>query len=201
MLLLTNSAVLAQVQLPQPRTEGGKPLMQTLRERASSREFSTAALPPQVLSDLLWAAAGINRPESGKRTAPSARDLREVDVYLATADGIFRYDASANALQPVASGDLRGATGVQPFVREAAVNLIYVVDQARLGNVSERDRMLYPAISAGAMVQNVYLYAASAGLATVVRAMVDRDALGTAMKLRPDQQVIICQTVGMPGGS
>jgi SagB-type dehydrogenase family enzyme len=200
MVLLSSSAALAQIALPRPHTEGGMPLMEALSKRTSTREYSPASLSPQLLSDLLWAAAGINRPESGKRTAPSARDLREVDVYVATAEGIFSYDAAANALQLVASGDQRAATGSQPFVREAAVNLIYVADHARLANVSERDRVLYPAISAGAMVQNVYLFAASAGLASVVRAMVDRAALAEVMKLRPEQQVVICQTVGMPAG-
>ncbi|NJD11467.1 MAG: SagB/ThcOx family dehydrogenase [Gemmatimonadetes bacterium] len=199
--LLLPSLLSAQQPLPKPRTEGGKPLMQALAERATNRSFSPAPLPAQTMSDLLWAAAGINRPESGKRTTPSARNFQEVDVYVATADGLFLYEPKAHVLKLVVKEDLRGLTGTQDFVKVAPVNLIYVSDAARMGNTNEQDQLVYPAIAAGAMVQDVYLYAASAGLATVVRALVNREALGKAMQLRPEQRVVICQTVGLPAGS
>ena len=190
----------AQQPLPAPRTDGGKPLMQALSERATSREFSPAPLPAQTMSDLLWAAAGVNRPDSGKRTTPSARNFQEVDVYVATADGLFLYEPGPHALRLVVKEDLRGLTGSQPFVKTAPVNLVYVSDTSRMGNTNQQDQLVYPAIAAGAMVQDVYLYAASAGLATVVRALVDREALGKAMQLRPEQRIVICQTVGLPPG-
>ena len=199
--LLLPSLLAAQQALPRPRTDTGKPLLQALSERATSREFSPAPLPAQTMGELLWAAAGINRPESGKRTTPSARNFQEVDVYVATADGLFLYEPGAHALRLVVKADLRRLTGSQDFVTTAPVNLIYVADGARMQNANEQDQVLYPAIAAGAMVQSVYLYAASAGLATVVRAMVDREALGRAMLLRPQQRIIICQTVGLPARS
>jgi len=198
--VLLPSLLLAQV-LPKPRTDTGKPLMQALSERASSRAFSPTPLPPQVLGELLWAAAGINRPENAHRTTPSARNFQEVDVYVATADGLFLYEPKAHALQLVVKQDLRALTGSQPFVRTAPVNLVYVADLARMPNTNERDQVLYPAVATGAMVQSAYLYAASAGLAAVVRALVDREALGSAMQLRPEQRIMVCQTVGMPAGT
>lgn len=198
--LLVPSLLSAQQALPRPHTDGGKPLMQALSERATNREFSPTPLPPQTMSDLLWAAAGINRPESGKRTTPSARNFQEVDVYVATAEGLFLYEPKPHALRLVVKEDLRGLTGSQDFVKTAPVNLIYVSDAARMGNTNEQDQLTYPAIATGAMVQDVYLYAASAGLATVVRAMVDRQALGKAMQLRPGQRIVVCQTVGLPAG-
>ena len=198
--ILLPALAAAQQALPRPRLEGGMPLMQALSERATNREFSPAALPPQTLGDLLWAAAGINRPESGKRTTPSARNFQEVDVYVATADGLFLYDPKTHALGLVVTEDLRGLTGRQEFVAVAPVNLIFVADLARMGNSSETDQTIYSSIAAGAMVQNVYLFAASAGLSTVVRGLVDREPLARAMQLRPQQRIIICQTVGLPAG-
>jgi SagB-type dehydrogenase family enzyme len=199
--LLLPSLLSAQQALPRPRTEGGMPLMQALSQRATGREFAPTPLPPQTLAELLWAANGVNRPESGKRTTPTARNLQELDVYVATADGLFLYEPKGHELKLVVQEDVRAATGRQPFVATAPVNLIFVADLARMPNVNEQDQVLYPAIAAGAMVQSVYLYAASAGLAAVVRAMVDREALARAIRLRPEQRIIICQTVGLPAGS
>ena len=110
------------VLLPAPQTDGGKPLMQALRDRQSTREFDSTKLPPQLLSNLLWAAFGINRPDSGKRTAPSARNWQEVDVYAIMEDGAYLYDAKANILRGVAKGDLRKLTGTQEFVSTAPLN-------------------------------------------------------------------------------
>jgi hypothetical protein len=118
------------VQLLKPQMEIGKPLMQVLRDRTSSRAFSPDKLPNQVLSNMLWAAFGVNRPESGMRTAPSAVNAQEIDIYVATAEGLYLYDAKAHALKPVLSEDIRVLTGKQSYVREAPVNLIYVADFA-----------------------------------------------------------------------
>jgi SagB-type dehydrogenase family enzyme len=185
------------IQLSKPQTDGN-PLMQLLAKRASSRSFSSEPLPIPVLSNLLWAAAGISRAESGKRTAPTANNRQEMDVYVATAKGLYLYDAKANMLKLILAKDIRELTGKQPFVKDAAVNLIYVADYARAGAKAEDERLLYAAAGTGFISQNVYLYCASEGLATVVRAWIDRPALAEAMKLRPDQKIILAQTVGYP---
>ncbi len=187
----------ALVQLPAPQTVGGMPLMQALKERHTSREFSTKELPDQTLSNLLWAACGVNRPD-GKRTAPTAMNLQEIDVYVAMAKGLYLYDAKANTLVPVLAEDIRAKTGGQPFVKDAPVNLVYVADYAKMTRASAEDKVLYSATDTGFISQNVYLFCASEGLATVVRGYVDRSALAEAMKLRPDQKIILAQTVGYP---
>jgi len=184
--------------LPPPQTSGGRPLMQVLKDRQSSREFSSQEFSPQVLSNLLWAAFGVNRPDSGKRTAPSAMNLQEIDIYVAKQDGLYVYDAKANALNPVSAQDVRGATGTQSFVQEAAVNLVYVADLAKTGRGGGEDQLLYMGADTGFIAQNVYLFCASEGLAVVVRGSVERPALARLMKLRPNQKIMLAQTVGYP---
>jgi SagB-type dehydrogenase family enzyme len=190
---------LRDIPLPAPRMDGGKPLLQTLKERQSSRAFSERKLPDQILADLLWAAAGINRPDSGKRTAPSARDWQEVEVYVVTGDGAYCYDAKTNMLKAVASGDLRKATGVQEFVVVAPLNLVYVADLSKMKDSKPEDQALYMGADAAFISQNVYLFCASEGLATVVRASVDRRALAQALKLPEHKKIVLAQTVGYPG--
>lgn len=184
--------------LPRPAERGGLPLLEALKARHSSREFSVRELPPQVLSDLLWAAFGINRPRSGGRTAPSAHDWEEIDVYVALAKGSFVYRAKEHALLQVSDRDLRRHTGIQPFVAPAPLNLVYVADLSRMTQASEEEKRGYSGPDAGFIAQNVYLFCASGGLATVVRGMVDREALAKMLRLKPDQQVILAQTVGYP---
>ena len=186
--------------LPPPETTGGMPLMQALKVRHSTREFGSKPLPPQVLSNLLWAATGVNRPETGQRTAPSAHDWREIDVYVTTVDGAYRYEPAAHVLKRVAAGDLRHLTGVQDFVAHAPVNLVYVADLDRMSGAGAEDKAFYSAADAGFIAQNVYLYCASAGLAVVVRGLVDRDALGAALGLKKHQRIILSQSVGYPAG-
>jgi SagB-type dehydrogenase family enzyme len=194
----TSTQGLKPIQLLQPQTDGGRPLMQVLKDRKTSREFSSEKLPLQVLSNMLWAAWGVNRPESGKRTAPSARNCQEIDVYVALADGLYLYDAKAHILKPVLAEDIRAATGLQPFVKDAPVNLVFVSDFSKMGNAPDDQKDFYSATDTGFISQNVYLYCASEGLATVVRGAVDKPALAKVMKLRPDQKVILAQTVGYP---
>ncbi len=189
---------LKPVKLPAPQTEGGKPLMQALNERKSMREFGSEELPPQMLSDLLWAAFGINRPEKGGRTAPTAKNLQEIDVYVVKAEGAYLYDAKENMLAPVLAGDVRAVTGEQPFVKDAPVNLVFVADYAKMGGMDDANQKFYAATDTGYISENVYLFCASAGLNTVVRGWVNRPALEKALKLRPDQKVILAQTVGYP---
>lgn len=185
------------IQLPKPQVTGGKPLMQCLKERHSTRTFGDRKLSPQVLSNLLWAAWGINRPD-GKRTVPTANNKQGMDVYVALPEGLYLYDAQANALKPVVNKDLRALTGRQDFVGKAPFNLIYVADFARMTNTSDADKLRYSAAHTGFMAENVYLYCASEGLGAVIRALFDGPALEKAMKLRSDQKVILCQTVGYP---
>lgn len=189
---------LKPIQLPPPQTEGGRPLMQVLKERATSREFRADKLPPQVLSNLLWAAWGINRSDSGKRTAPSASNRQEIEIYAAMADGLYLYDAKTHALKGVLAADLRAATGNQEFVGQAPLNLVYVADLSRMGGGDPQRHAMTLGADTGFIAQNVYLFCASERLATVVRGLVDREKLAQAMKLRPDQRITYSQTVGYP---
>ena len=204
MMSVMGSAVAQEtgaIRLPSPETMGGIPLMRALKARHSSREFDGRALPPQVLANLLWAAGGVNRPDTGARTAPSAHDWREIDVYVATADGAYRYDPPTHTLKQVVAGDIRPLTGVQDFVATAPVNLVYVADLDRMSGAGAEDKAFYSAADAGFIAQNVYLYCASADLAVVVRGLIDREALGAALGLGKHQRVILAQTVGYPAGS
>jgi nitroreductase len=189
---------LKPIQLPKPQLDGGRPLMQVLKDRSSSREFSSQKLPLQVLSNLIWAASGVNRPESGKRTAPTAVNWQEIDIYVATADGLYLYEAKSHLLKPVLAQDIRALTGRQPFVKDAPLNLIYVADFSRISRGTHEEKDFFSAADTGFIAQNVYLFCASEGLATVVRANIDRPLLGKTMKLGPDQRITLSQTVGYP---
>jgi SagB-type dehydrogenase family enzyme len=186
------------IQLPAPQMNGGKPLMQSLKERKSLRTYSDEKLSFQMLSNLLWATCGINRPESKRRTAPSARNLQEIDVYVAMEEGLFLYNAQSNILKPILAEDIRALTGTQSFVAHAPINLVFVADFAKTPDASEEDKVAYPAMDTGYMSQNVYLFCASEGLATVARGMVDRDALAKKMGLRSNQKIMLAQSVGYP---
>jgi nitroreductase len=185
---------LKPVALPTPQTSGGKPLMQVLKERKSVRDFGPEALSKQTISNLLWAAWGINR-EDGRRTAPSASNRQEIDVYAIMADGAYLYDAQANALKPVTRSDLRKLAGTQPYPADAPLNLIYVADTAKLGG-DDAAKLATANADTGFIAQNVYLFCASEGLGTVVRGSVNRDDLGKALNLRAGQRIILAQTVG-----
>lgn len=184
--------------LPLPTKLGGRPLMEALAARKSSREFALQQLDPLILSDLLWAACGINRRDD-YRTAPSARNWQEIDVYVALAHGLFLFDPHHSQLDWVLRDDIRALTGQQEFVGSAPVNLIYVADLTRMQGSADRDEQrFYAALDTGVIAQNVYLFCASAGLATVVRGLIDRRALALRMGLRSEQRVIAAQTVGYP---
>jgi nitroreductase len=188
----------AVIALPPPQVSGGMPLMAALAARRSQREFAPDPLPPQVLSDLLWSAFGINRSAGRGRTAPSALDAQEIDVYWALAGGLYIYGPDAHRLARVAQVDARSVTGYQDFVDEAPLDLVYVADEAHLKNVPGEHRAAYSAACAGAIAQNVYLYCASAGLATVVRGLLDRRAVAQALGLDREEYVVLAQTVGYP---
>ena len=188
----------AVIALPPPQVAGGMPLMQALAGRRSLREFAPTPLAPQVLSDLLWAAFGINRIEGHGRTAPSAMGAQEIDVYAALAGGLYIYDPDAHRLVRVARADARRVTGFQDFVDEAPLDLVYVADQAHLLGGPGEQRAAFSAACAGAIAQNVYLYCAAAGLATVVRGWLDRKALAAALGLGAEEHIVLAQTVGYP---
>lgn len=197
-ILTAKSIAETTVRLPPPRLDAGLPLMQALKRRHTSREFGARALDGPTLADLLWAAWGINRPASGLRTAPSARDWQEIDLYVALPAGAYRYDAAHHELHLVTPGDHRAATGVQEFVATAALNLVYVADYASMTDAPEKDRAFYSALDAGFIAQNVYLFCASAGLACAVRGLVDRPALARVLSLGSEQRIIVGQSVGYP---
>lgn len=181
------------IHLPAPQTTGGMPLMQALAERRTERTFSPQPLSPQQISNLLWAAFGINRPD-GKRTAPSARNMQEIDLYVAMETGLYLYQPAENRLRHLLDADIREQTGRQPFTQRAPVNLVFVADDSRMRG----DKEFYAAIDTGYISQNVYLFCASEGLHTVALGMVDKELLHRLMKLRPDQRIILTQPVGFP---
>lgn len=185
------------IRLGKPQDTTGNALLNLLQKRASSREFSPEPLPIAVLSRLLWAAFGINRPD-GKRTAPSARNRQEIDIYVAAPDGLYLYDAKGNLLKSIMAEDIRSLTGMQPFVKQAAVNLVYVADTGKMGDMPQEQRSLWMGADTGAIVQNVYLFCTAEGLVTVVRATIDRPVLAKAMRLRSDQTITLSQSIGYP---
>jgi len=208
LLILSGGLGVAQqlqpIMLPAPQTTGGKPVMEALSLRATSRSFASTELSMQTLSNLLWAAWGINRSDAerhgggkGLRTAPSASDWQETDVYVVMQQGSYVYDATTNSLKPVVSGDYRGLTGTQLFVKDAPVTLVFVADKSKMKNArSMAEHMMWA--DAAFVSENVYIFAASEGLATGVRASIDRSALGNALKLSPDQEITLAQCVGFP---
>jgi len=187
-----------RIELPAAQTEGGKPLMQALKARRTTRAFSGEPLPQQVLSNLLWAAFGVNRPDTGGRTAPSARNWQELDVYVARQDGLYVYEAAAHALRRVRAQDVRPDVGGQEHSRTAPVTLIYVADDAKMGMAGAETRAFYSAADTGFVAQNVYLFCASEGLGTVVFATIDRERLAQAMGLKVGQRITLAQSVGFP---
>jgi nitroreductase len=200
-ILLLNSCACAQdISLPAPDKQGGKPLMQALNERQSVRTFTNENLSLQQLSDLLWAANGINRPADKMRTAPSAMNYQEIDIYVALQNGVYLYDAEAHILKFIKNKDIRSITGTQSFVGDAAVNLVYVADMTKTGksenaNITDSD-LLGPYADAGFVAQNVYLYCASENLGVVVRGLIPREILAAELGLKPYQKIILAQSVG-----
>jgi len=200
-ILFLNSCTSAQdIRLPEPDKKGGKPLMQALNERQSVREFTNESLSLQQLSDLLWAANGINRPRQNLKTAPSSMNNQEIDVYVTLQSGVYLYDANTHRLKFLMDKDIRSITGTQDFVGDAAINLVYVADMAKRGKsenatITDSD-LLSPYADAAFVAQNVYLYCASENLGTVVRGLVPRDILAVELGLRSNQKIILAQTVG-----
>lgn len=184
--------------LPAPVVAPQISLAESLRQRRSVRAFSLEAVSAETLSALLWAAFGINRPSTGQRTAPSARNWQEIDVFVVLAQGSYRFDAHNHRLNLVKAEDLRAATGTQDFVADAPINLVYVANFDRMTGATVEERHFLAGADAGCIAQNVYLFCAGTGLATVVRGLVDRRRLAHDMGLHPTQRIVLTQTVGWP---
>ena len=199
LILLTGMpcAFSQDIQLPEPDKTGGMPLMEALNNRHSTRKFATDEIDPQLLSDMLWAAWGINSKD-GKRTAPSSMNRQEIDIYVATPDGLYLYDAKSNELKTILTEDIRALCGVQSFVATAPLNFIYVADLDKLKTEDFDDAPSDSYANCGFIAQNVYLFCASEGLGCVVRGSIDKETLGKKMKLRPHQKILLGQTIGYP---
>lgn len=187
----------SDIQLPEARKSGGKPLLDALSDRRTIREFSEKEFSLQEISDLLWAAYGVNRPDEKRRTAPSARNVQEFDIYVLLKNAAYRYDAFENKLIFVTDENLIPIAGMQDFVAKAPLILIYVADFSKYSDkMDEQARNIYAGIDCGYISQNVYLYASSENLATVVLGSVHKDKLKDALKLNENQKVILGQPVG-----
>lgn len=205
------AAAQAQTEIPagmsllKPRTRGGRPLLDALSDRKTIRSIRDQKLPPQMLSDLLWAAWGVNRPATRGRTAPSAMNVQEITLYVFLAQGVYRFDAAEHSLAPVLAGDHRAKTGTQDGVGTAPVTLLYVADTERYSGGGGRrgvsdaaQQLAWSNAHAGFIAQNVYLFAASEGLAAWFRAYLDAPALTKLLGLRPSEKVLYTQSVGYP---
>ena len=188
------------IKLPAPQKDGGMPLMKALSLRKSQRgDYGPAVkLTMQQMSNMLWAADGINRPGTNHRTAPSAADWQNIDIYVTTADGYYLYDPQAHALKVLGKEDIRSVAGTQDFVPGAPVNLIYVADYERakfMGKRMKDTEVTWSFANTGFIAQNVYLWCASENLACIVRAFADKDEIKKALNLRPEQHFVLAQTI------
>ena len=171
--------------------------MQVFKERKTTREFASRDLSGADLSNLLWAGFGINRPKTGGHTAPSALNMQETSLYVCMARGVFVYDAKANVLKRISTKDIRKITGTQDYVGTAPVNVVLVADYARMGKVPQRTQQTILATADAAYISaNMYLYCASEGLATVVRASIDKPVLAKELGLTSTQDIMLAQSVG-----
>jgi len=184
--------------LPPPVIPPQATLADALSRRASARAFASDPLSAEQLSALLWAAGGVNRPTVGGRTAPSAHNWKEIDIFAVLAQGSYRCNANDHRLELVKAEDLRSLTGTQDFVGRAPLNLVYVADFERAVPATSDERHFLIGADAGCMAQNVCLFCASTGLVTVVRGLVDRKRLAQALSLKPTQRIALAQTVGHP---
>jgi len=179
-------------QLPEPSKVKGKNIMEAFANRASVREFDTQELDLQEIADLLWAANGINRPAEGKRTAPTAMNSQDIDVYLVNSRGAYLYEAKAHALVLVNTGDYRSVVaGTQKDFAKAPVFLVIVSDISRFRRADENQKLTWAAMDAAIVSQNINLYCAGVGLKTRPRVWMDSDKLKDVLKLSPSQRLMM----------
>lgn len=201
-LLVFNSIILVAqndtIILPSPVKTGGMPLMEALSKRSTNRDFIDKEFTYQQISNILWAANGINRPELDKRTAPSAMNRQETNIYLINKNGIYIYDANNNLLVLKNSGDYRASMGKQEFVSNASVILMYVADFEKFGKASSKTKEFFSSANVGFISQNVYLYCASERLNTVVYGYMDKKVVSKLLALNQKQRIILGQCIGFP---
>ncbi len=195
--LLAGALPARDIPLPTARKTGGMPLMEALAKRATQREFDTRELPPEQLSSLLWACFGINRPD-GKRTAPSAHNQQASEIFVLLKSGAYLYDAAAEKLQLKAAEDIRHLASTQDYTSNAPVTLVFAADLSKMGRETGAARLAMASLNTGYISQNVYLYCASAGLATGARASFDRPALMAKLGLGSNHEIILAHSVGWP---
>ncbi len=193
-MILCTTVSAQNIKLPAPRKEGGKPLMQALNERQTYRDFSSKQLSNQQLADLLWAANGVNRPESGKRTAPSARNCQQIEIYVFMEKGVYLYDAKENMLKLMVNGDQRKMVAMQPFPAEAPVLLVMVANYDKMKDMDMEHKEFYGATDCGNVCQNIYLYCASEGMHTVSLGSIHRDKIKDLLKF--NGKAILAHPVG-----
>ena len=183
--------------LPPARRSGGMPVMEALAARRSQRDFDTSrTLDLQTLSDLLWAAWGINRTKG--RTAPSSHNRQEIDLYVFLASGVYRYNQVDHSLEMLFEEDMRAATGTQPFVGSAPVEIALISNTSKITGKTPQGVIESTYADTGFICQNIYIFCASEGLGTVARALVPKEELAARLQLAPDQIVTLVQTVGYP---
>lgn len=174
-----------EISLPEPSRHGGAPLMEALSARRSVKSFSNKEIDNQHLSNILWVAYGINS-DDGRRTIATARNMKDLDIIAVRKDGAWRYDAENNALQLLTDKNLLPLFSTQDYMEDVPLVLVYI-------GSNDED---YPLLHAGSAYQNVELYAASAGLGSVVRGYYDKDAVNKALDMPENQAVLISQAVG-----
>ena len=195
LILFCMTSYAQDITLPAPQKTGGKPLMDVLAARKSNREYSEKELSLQQISNLLWAADGINR-EDGRRTAPTARNNQQIDIYVYTAKAVYLYDHVNHSLKHVKAGDFRAETASNDFAQTAPLLLLYVANYDRMPNMPRESQDIYGATDCGNISQNVYLFCTSEGLHTVAVGNIYRDKIQALLGF--DGKAILGQPVGMP---
>lgn len=186
-----------KIQLPKPELDKGKSLMECLQQRKTTRNFTTEKLDNHKISNILWAANGLNRPEDNRYTAPTAMNMQELSLYLAKDDGLYFYNPIDNSLEKLSNEDIRKETGTQVFVGKADFELIIVADIAKMGKVQDPTRYsFYAGRDAGYISQNIYLICASEGIGTVARGSFDNDKIVKLMKLDKNKFITLVHTIG-----
>jgi SagB-type dehydrogenase family enzyme len=198
MILVSSAADLKPIKLNPPSKDRGFTVMKSLSVRASAREYSDKSINLQDLSDLLWAANGINRPDKGLRTASSGMNAQDIDIYVILENGAYLYNAQNNSLEPVNSGDFRSQIAGQSYVKTAPVNLLLVSDMSRFKRGDDESKLVMAALDAGIVSQNISLYCASVGLVTVPRVGVEIKKMEDILKLKKSQRIFMNHPVGYP---
>ncbi len=182
--------------LPAPNKSGGMKLMQAFAERKSIKEFSDKEISLEQLSDLLWAMFGINRPESGRRTAPSAKNWQTTEMYVIRKDAVYYYDYKEHSLTLVKAGDFRIIAGKQEYAQEAPLNILLMANLDKMEICNELDVKVIASMDAGFISQNAYLYCASENLACVARLMLDYELIAKTLEYPKSMWPALALTIG-----